>query len=48
MPDGSDRAGANAFKWYYEYNNIFNFVDMAFDYIMEAQKILNEAMEREV
>mgnify|MGYP000889802388 CR=1 FL=1 len=50
VPDRNnpDRAGEQAFKWYWEYNTIFNFVDMAFDYIMETQKILNEAMESEV
>jgi len=40
---GRTALGSFSAKWYWEYDNIFNFVDMAFDYIMETQKILNVA-----
>jgi len=36
-----------AAKWFYEYNEIYTIVDIAFDYLLEAKKILNEAINRE-
>lgn len=45
---GRTALGSFSAKWYWEYNTIFHFVDMAFDYIIETQAILNKAVEREV
>lgn len=45
---GRTALGSFSAKWYWEYNTIFNFIDMAFDYIIETQAILSKAMEREV
>jgi len=44
---GRSALGSFSAKWYWEYNSIFDFVNMAFDYIIESQKILNEAMNQE-
>lgn len=40
----SDKFKLQAFKWFWEYNYIFYFVDMVEDYIFETQKILEEAL----
>lgn len=45
-PEAVKRHGEQSFKWFYEYNRIFNFVDMAFDYLLEAKKILREAIDK--
>lgn len=47
---GSDKSqeAEQAAKWFWDYNQIFTIVDIAFDYLLEAKKILNEAVEREV
>ena len=37
--------GKQSYKWFYEYDMIFNFVDMAFDYIIATQEILKRAIE---
>ena len=42
------REAEQAATWFWEYNQIFTIVDIAFDYLLEAKKILNEAIEREV
>lgn len=46
---GSDKSqeAEQAAKWFWEYNQIFTIVDIAFDYLLEAKKILNEAINRE-
>lgn len=46
---GSDKSqeAEQAAKWFYEYNEIYNIVDIAFDYLLEAKKILNEAINGE-
>ena len=47
---GSDKSqeAEQAAKWFYEYDEIYTIVDIAFDYLLEAKKILNEAIERDV
>lgn len=47
---GSDKSrnAEQAATWFLEYNQIFTIVDIAIDYLLEAKKILNEAIEREV
>ncbi len=45
---GRTALGSFSAKWYWEYNTIYSFVDMVFDYVIEAQELLNKAMEREV
>ena len=47
---GSDKSrnAEQAATWFLEYNQIFTIVDIAFDYLLEAKKILNEAIERGV
>lgn len=46
---GADKSqeAEQAAKWFYEYNEIYTIVDIAFDYLLEAKKILNEAINRE-
>ena len=46
---GSDKSqeAEQAAMWFWEYNQIFTIVDIAFDYLLETKKILNEAINRE-
>lgn len=48
--NGTDnsREAKQASEWCWDYNHIFTIVDIAFDYILEAKKILNKAIEKEV
>jgi len=46
-PERVKEHGKQSCKWFYEYDMIFNFVDMAFDYIIATQEILNKAIEME-
>lgn len=46
-PEKVKRHGEQSYKWFLEYNMIFQFVDMAFDYIISTKEILNKAIEME-
>ena len=46
-PEEVKRHGKQSYKWFLEYNMIFQFVDMAFDYIISTKEILNKAIEME-
>lgn len=39
--------GKQSYKWFFEYDFIFNFVEMAFDYIIATQEILSRAIKTE-
>ena len=41
-----DTHETNSAKWYMEYEEIFNFIDISFDYILKTQKILNSSLSR--
>ncbi|WP_035213427.1 hypothetical protein [Desulfitobacterium hafniense] len=47
---GQSKGGAqtkeqsDSVKWYWEYNLIFNLVDIAFDYVRGSQKMLEDAI----
>lgn len=37
--------GQQSFKWFYEYDNIFNFVDIATDYVFKTKEALEKGLK---
>lgn len=42
--EGITGKSGQSVKWFYEYNQIIGFVDIAFDYVFECKKLLEKAV----